>query len=140
MPSRSKGWVKTDTGGKWLGAQYYDAKWVKKAITRLVLVETLGGIAPPTKQFLHVFAKQGGGGHQHGPDGVRGGVGERLLLVAPPHANHTQQISKAAVAGDADNINKQARKERTDWINKQKNKQATNGFLSSAPVGGARAA
>ena len=40
----------------------------------------------------------------------------------------------------ADNINKQARKERTDWINKQKNKQATNGFLSSAPVGGARAA
>ena len=51
-----------------------------------------------------------------------------------------QQISKAAVAGDADNINKQARKERTDWINKQKNKEATNGFLSSAPVGGARAA
>ena len=44
------------------------------------------------------------------------------------------------MAGDADNINKQARKERTDWINKQKNKQATNGFLSSAPVGGARAA
>ena len=80
--------------------------------------------------------RQGGGGHQHGPDGVRGGVGERLLLVV----HHTQQISKAAVAGDADNINKQARKERTDWINKQKNKQATNGFLSSAPVGGARAA
>ena len=41
--------------------------------------------------------------------------------------HHTQQISKAAVAGDAENINKQARKERTDWINKQKNKQATNG-------------
>ena len=49
------------------GAQYYDARWVKKAITRLVLVETLGGIAPPTKQFLHVFAKEAGG-HQHGPD------------------------------------------------------------------------
>ena len=32
--------------------------WVKKAITRLVLVETSGGIAPPTKQFLHVFAKE----------------------------------------------------------------------------------
>ena len=29
----------------------------KKAITRLVLVETLGSIAPPTKQSLHVFAK-----------------------------------------------------------------------------------
>ncbi|EOD27797.1 hypothetical protein EMIHUDRAFT_204765 [Emiliania huxleyi CCMP1516] len=39
-------------------SQYYDAEWVKKAITRLVLVETLGGIAPPTKQFLHVFAKE----------------------------------------------------------------------------------
>ena len=25
-----KGWVKTDTGWKWMGAQYYDAKWVKK--------------------------------------------------------------------------------------------------------------
>ena len=45
----------------WMGAQYYDAKWVKKAITRLVLVETLGGIAPPTKQFLHVFAKEAAG-------------------------------------------------------------------------------
>ena len=56
-----KGWVKTDTGWKWMGAQYYDAKWVKKAITRLVLVETLGGIAPPTKQFLHVFAKEAAG-------------------------------------------------------------------------------
>ena len=79
--------------------------------------------------------RQGGGGHQHGPDGVRGGVGERASSFV---VHHTQQISKAAVAGDADNINKQARKERTDWINKQKNKQATNG--SSAPVGGARAA
>ena len=38
------GWVKKDAGWKWTGAQYYDAKWVKKAITRLVLVETLGGI------------------------------------------------------------------------------------------------
>ena len=57
-----KGWIKTDAGSwKWTGAQYYDAKWVKKAITRLVLVETLGGIAPPTKQFLHVFAKEAAG-------------------------------------------------------------------------------
>ena len=48
--------------------------------------------------------------------------------------HHTQQISMAAVAGDAENINKQAR---TNWI---KNKQAANGLLSSAPVGGARAA
>ena len=64
--------------------------------------------------------------------------------------HHTQQISKAAVAGDADNINKQARNERKDWLNSParanwvQNKPVANGFLrsapSSAPVGGARAA
>ena len=56
--------------------------------------------------------------------------------------HHTQQISKAAVAGDADNI-KQAGAQAsvpTGSTSKRKNKQATNGFLSSAPVGGARAA
>ncbi|EOD34314.1 hypothetical protein EMIHUDRAFT_202042 [Emiliania huxleyi CCMP1516] len=92
-----KGWVKTDTGWKWMGAQYYDAKWVKKAITRLVLVETLGGIAPPTKQFLHVFAKEAAGTNTD--------PGRASSFVV----HHTQQISKAAVAGDAENINKQAR-------------------------------
>ena len=71
-----------------MGAQYSstgDAKWVKKAITRLVLVETLGGIAPPTKQFLHVFAKEAAGTNTDRTV-VRGGVGERLLLRRPPHA------------------------------------------------------
>ena len=38
----------------------------------------------------------------------------------------------AAVAGDADNINKQARKMRTKWI---KNKQAANGLLTSLRTG-----
>mmetsp|Transcript_36867 Transcript_36867/g.113092 ORF Transcript_36867/g.113092 Transcript_36867/m.113092 type:complete len:147 (-) Transcript_36867:1111-1551(-) len=49
--------------------------------------------------------------------------------------HHTQQISMAAVAGDADNINKQARKMRTNWT---KNKQAANGLLSLVlgPSGG----
>ena len=54
-----------------MGAQYSstgDAKWVKKAITRLVLVETLGGIAPPTKQFLHVFAKEAAGTNTRNTD------------------------------------------------------------------------
>ena len=129
------GWVEKNGSRKWTGAQYYDAKWVKKAITRLVLVETLGGIAPPTKQFLHVFAKEAAGTNTD-----RTVYGAASASASSFVVHHTQQISKAAVAGDADNINKQARKERTDWINKQKNKQATNGFLSSAPVGGARAA
>ena len=121
-----------------MGAQYYDAKWVKKAITRLVLVKTLGGIAPPTKQFLHVFAKEAAGTNTD-----RTVYGAASASASSFVVHHTQQISNAtnaAVAGDADNINKQARKERTDWINKQTDKQATNGFLSSAPVGGARAA
>ena len=50
--------------------------------------------------------------------------------------HHTQQISMAAVAGDAENINKQARKMRTNWI---KNKQAQTASCP-APVEGARAA
>ena len=79
-----KGWVKTDTGWKWMGAQYYDAKWVKKAMTRLVLVETLGGIAPPTKQFLHVFAKEAVGTNTV-PDGVMG----RRRRAPPPLSSTT---------------------------------------------------
>jgi len=62
--------------------------------------------------------------------------------------HHTQQISMAAVAGDAErNINKQARKMRTNWVtnkreeNSLSNKQtATDGFLRSAAVEGARTA
>ena len=51
--------------------------------------------------------------------------------------HHTQQISMAAVAGDAENINKQARKMRTNWVT---NKQTADGFLRSAAVEGARTA
>ena len=115
--------------------QYYDAKWVKKAITRLVLVETLGGIAPPTKQFLHVFAKEAAGTNTD-----RTVYGAASASASSFVVHHTQQISKAAVAGDADNINKQARNERKDWLNSParanwvKNKQVANGFLRSAPV------
>ena len=66
-----------------MGAQYYDAKWVKistsqdtrkKAIT-LVLVETLGGIAPPTKQFIHVFAKEAAGTNTRNTDATNARTG-----------------------------------------------------------------
>ena len=106
-----------ETGGsregctlEWTGAQYYDAKWVKKAITRLVLAETLGGIAPPTKQFLHVFAKEAVGTNT---DRTVYGVASASASSFVVH--HTQQISMAAVAGDAEDINKQARTMRTNW-------------------------
>ena len=47
-----------------------------------------GGVAAPdVRADSDVYAKElGSGGHQHRPDGVRGGVGERLLLCRPPHA------------------------------------------------------
>ena len=118
-------------------------KWVKKAITRLVLVETLGGIAPPTKQFLHVFAKEK---RWVGTNTDRTVYGAASASASSFVVHHTQQLSMAAVAGDADNINKQARKMRTNWVNSPeranwvKNKQTANGFLRSAPVGGAHAA
>jgi len=104
-----KGWIKTDAGWKWTGAQYYDAKWVKKAITRLVLVETLGGMRRPPSSSSTCSPRKRVGTNT---DRTVGGVGERLLLVV----HHTQQISMAAVAGDADNINKQARKMHTNWL------------------------
>ena len=56
--------------------------------------------------------------------------------------HHTQQISMAAVAGDAENINKQARNARADWVkspgranwvNDVKNKQAADVLLPSEP-------
>ena len=143
-----------------MGAQYYDAKWVKKAITRLVLVETLGGIAPPTKQFLHVFARRRRAptrntrcwslkislGALSLSNTARTVYGAASASASSFVVHHTQQISIAAVAGDAENINKQARNGRKDWLNSParanwvKNKQVANGFLRSAPVGGARAA
>ena len=85
-----------------MGAQYYDAKWAKKeghnaAGARGTWMETLEGIAPPTKQFLHVFAKEAAGTNTDRTVYVRGGVGESASSFV---VHHTQQISMAAVAGD----------------------------------------
>ena len=98
---------------------------------RLVLVETLGGIAPPTKQFLHVFAKEAVGTNTD-----RTVYGAASASASSFVVHHTQQISMAAVAGDADNINKQARKERTDGINKQNEQASGERFLVLGPSGG----
>ena len=70
------------------------------------------GIAPPTKQFLHVFAKEAAGINTD-----RTVYGAASASASSFVVHHTQQISMAAVAGDADNINKQARKMRTNWVN-----------------------
>ena len=101
----------------------------------------MGGIAPPTKQLLHVFAKEAAGSKTDRTEYGAASASASSFVV-----HHTQQISMAAVAGDAENINKQARNGRKDWLNSSaranwvKNKQVANGFLRSAPVGGARAA
>ena len=73
------------------------------------------------------------------------------MTLAAAAAEHRSTSSLASMvlfffAGDAENINKQAHNVRKDWLNSParanwvKNKQEANGFLRSAPVGGARAA
>ena len=99
-----------------MGAQYYDAKWVKKAITRLVLVETLGGIAPPTKQFLHVFAKEAAGTNTD-----RTVYGAASASACPPSSSTTRSRSPwrrwLATPTTSTMNNKQTRKMRTNWVN-----------------------
>ena len=78
--------------------------------------------------------------HNGGKEGCRG------LVKSIWYATVGDECKKILVVGDAENINKQARNERKDWLNSSaranwvKNKQEANGFLRSAPVGGARAA
>ena len=59
-------------------------------------------------------------------------MGRRRRAPPPLSSTNTQQISMAAVAGDAENINKQARKMRTNWVT---NKQTADGFLRSRSGG-----
>ena len=65
------------------------SQFFSQYITRLVLVETLGGIAPPTKQFLHVFAKEAAGTNTD-----RTGTGRRRRAASASSfvVHHTQQI------------------------------------------------
>ena len=66
------------------------------------------GFAPPTKQFLHVFAKEAAGTNTD-----RTVYGAASASASSFVVHHAQQISKgkAAVAGDAENINKQAQQQ-----------------------------
>ena len=101
----------------------------KKAITRLVLVETLGSIAPPTKQSLHAFSKGSGGHQQQQTRTGRCKVMGRRRRAPPPLSfvvHHTQQISMAAVAGDAENIKKRARKMRINWRDQESKRQTAS--------------
>ena len=100
-PRYGKGWIKTDAG--WKSRLEVDGGAV---LRREVGQEShnaagargnFGWHAPPTKQLLHVFAKEAGG-HQHGPDGVWAASASASSFVV----HHTQQISMAAVAGDAE--------------------------------------
>ena len=53
----------------------------------------MGGIAPPTKQFLHVFAKEAAGTNTD-----RTVYGAASASASSFVVHHTQQISMAAVA------------------------------------------
>ena len=63
-------------------------------------------IAPPTKQFLHVFAKEAVVTNTD----RRRCMGRRRRAPPPLSSfTHAADLPMAAVAGDAENINKQAR-------------------------------
>ena len=94
-----KGWVKEHKG------QYYDALHVKNGIVKICLVESQGGIAPPTKRIIFNFAKEVGS-----PSAVdRTDYGTASGSARGFAQHHSQQLSRAAVCGDAQNINNAAR-------------------------------
>ena len=94
-----KGWVKEHKG------QYYDALHVKNGIVKICLVESQGGIAPPTKRIIFNFAKEVGS-----PSAVdRTDYGTASGSARGFVQHHSQQLSRAAVSGDAQNINNAAR-------------------------------
>ena len=94
-----KGWVKEHKG------QYYDALHVKNGIVKICLVESQGGIAPPTKRIISNFAKEVGS-----PSAVdRTDYGTASGSARGFAQHHSQQLSRAAISGDAQNINNAAR-------------------------------
>ena len=85
-----KGWVKEHKG------QYYDALHVKNGIVKICLVESQGGIAPPTKRIIFNFAKEVGS-----PSAVdRTDYGTASGSARGFVQHHSQQLSRAAVCGD----------------------------------------
>ena len=92
-------------GSKSTRDSYYDALHVKNGIVKICLVESQGGIAPPTKRIIHNFAKEVGS-----PSAVdRTDYGTASGSARGFAQHHSQQLSRAAVCGDAQNINNAAR-------------------------------
>ena len=78
---------------------------VKNGIVKICLVESQGGIAPPTKRIIFNFAKEVGS-----PSAVdRTDYGTASGSARGFAQHHSQQLSRAAVCGDAQNINNAAR-------------------------------
>ncbi|EOD22465.1 hypothetical protein EMIHUDRAFT_240329 [Emiliania huxleyi CCMP1516] len=74
-------------------------------IVKICLVESQGGIAPPTKRIIFNFAKEVGS-----PSAVvRTDYGTASGSARGFAQHHSQQLSRAAVCGDAQNINNAAR-------------------------------
>ena len=109
-----KGWVKEHKG------QYYDALHVKNGIVKICLVESQGGIAPPTKRIIFNFAKEVGSPSAVDRTDYGTASGSARGFAQHHHSqkkkenaregwHHSQQLSRAAVSGDAQNINNAAR-------------------------------
>ena len=76
-----------------------------RGIVKICLVESQGGIAPPTKRIIFNFAKEVGS-----PSAVdRTDYGTASGSARGFAQHHSQQLSRAAVCGDAQNINNAAR-------------------------------
>ena len=93
----AKGWVKEHKG------QYYDLH-VKNGIVKICLVESQGGIAPPTKRTSSSTSPKRGVGSPSAVDRTDYGTASGSARGFAQH--HSQQLSRAAVCGDAQNINK----------------------------------
>ena len=131
----------------WMGAQYYDAKWVRKAGAPWKLWVGLRRPPSTVPPRVRLFGKEARGTNTDRTVYVRGGVGERLLLCRPPHAAGSPwrrwratprtSTSRRAIRVPTGTIPLAGR---AKWVNDVKNKQAADVLLSLAPVGGAHAA
>ena len=82
---------------------YHDALYVKKLRVVMLLVEALGGIAPPARAHIAKLARRSEG--KGATD--RTTYGETRISTKSFYVHHSQMLSKAAVMHDAKEIRKQ---------------------------------
>ena len=107
--------------------KYHDALHVKRPLVTPVIVETTGAIHHMAIHRLHVLKRRARGA----PKNDRTRYGRSSLSTRSFVAHHSQQISKAAVLGDANEVLKA--------IHKLKRRAYLCAASAPAVAGGARA-